>query len=325
MPASEPWTISGKLHLDDPRWSVLSSTSGEGRDVACWLRELIQRPDFDRKLDAWVLLVDRIFHQFTCYETTYAAVPYLVEFASRAPADGAQDLWVTLGWIAASHERYGVPVPSDLVDAFRDALSLAEPLGVRAFLAASRDPSIDRDFALATVALSGHPVGRLVGSGLTHELAETESACPACGRDFLIGVHDDGLTTYTSLYGPYPDHGDPTQPRSLGVLRPTGGSRNSKWVAVAAALERPDALPLPWSDGWRRELDAATAQCRMGLDGGDARSVLCVVGALLALRGDLRGAARFLRLSGGVRCPACGDEHHVVEGLLELQPERTDR
>lgn len=311
--------ISNKLPLDDARWASLSSTGKHSARVPGFLEYLGRLPRFDRSSDAWVLLVDHIFHQFTCYESTYASFPYLVELGSRLPADGAEDLWITLGQIAGCFEVYGVPAPEELEPAFRDALEVAERVGVSRFLATTTHPLIVRDHALATVALSGHRMGLMVTSNLSHLSAEGEAVCPACDADFLFGVHDDGLSTYTSLRGPFPVNGDPSQPRRLAPLRALGEEMESPWRSVARLLERRAALPAVFVSEWQEELDAAARQCRFGLRHGDARCTFCVVGALLALHGDLAGAARFLRLSGGVRCPTCKREHHVVDVLPELR------
>lgn len=326
--------ILRKLPLDDPRWAGLSAPwPGAASKVPGLLEALHSHPSFDMpRHSVWAELHDIIYHQYSCYESTYATVPYLVELGVEQPSDSSAELWISLGYIAGTYRVHGEPIPGDLAPAFQTALRIAESRCLEVLLSEPWNGEESCYLALAAVALSGHRFGYLLKTDLALEDSVRGATCPACGADFLFSLQDAGIATYRSFPKKFPLEPDETQPRRGAALQCIGNEQETPWQRVAEQLASVGArwrgAPSQARDGedvpkeffveWRDELDAAARQCRLGLRGGDDRCVACVVGGLLALKGELGRSSRFLRLSGRLRCPSCQLHCDVVEAMEDL-------
>lgn len=319
--------ILRKLSLEDPRWAGLSAPwLGAGSEVPSLLDALRTNPSFDLSgHSVWAELHDIIYHQYSCYESTYATVPYLVELGLELPSDRSAELWISLGFMAGTYRVHGEPIPSDLAPAFQTALRIAE---ARCLDVLSSEPWNREEscyLALAAVAFSGHFLGYLIKTDLALDDRVQEATCPACEASFVFALQDAGVSTYSS-FPPHEDsplEPDESQPRRVAALRCIGNEQETPWHRVAeqfASARAPgrEDLPEEFLVEWREELDAAERQCRLGLREGDDRCVACVVGGLLALGGELGRASRFFRLAGRLRCPSCELACDVVDAMDDL-------
>lgn len=319
--------IPNKLPLDDPRWGELTACWREGaKEVPSLLERIAEEREFslEARHSAWARLYEIIYHQNTCYTSTFAAFPYVVELALEHPPSLSVQLWIDLGHIAATYRDPRRPIPGFLSAAFHRAVEAAEPCCLGVFLDESLDAERASFLAMASIAFSGHPVGLLLPMGLIEAEPELECDCPVCEGYFLFVLLDEGLATYRSLNGPLPKAADPSQPRTGSAMACAGPVRASPWDRVAELLSAvdgpmtvPGGAPLPqgFQTEWREELAAAAQQARCGVDGGDVRCVLSILGALLALKGHVRMARNYLRLTGGLRCPICGYVSDIVDTL----------
>lgn len=318
--------ILRKLSLDDPRWADLSAPwPGVAGKVPSLLDALQSNPSFDFSgRSAWAELHDFIYHQGSCYESTYATVPYLVELGLDHPPDRSEELWISVGYIAANYRVDGEPIPRDLAPAFQTALKIAESRCLEVLLSEPWNGEESCYLALAAVALSGHPVGLLITTDLMLDDSVREATCPGCEANFVFSLQDAGIATYSSdpPREDFPLEPDESQPRRVAALRCIGGEQDSPWRRVAEQLASAgapdDDIPEEFFVQWREELDAAARQCRLGLRGADDRSVACVVGGLLALKGEPGRSSRFLRLAGRLRCPSCELAYDIVDAMDDL-------
>ncbi|MEM9071369.1 MAG: hypothetical protein AAGE52_22880 [Myxococcota bacterium] len=322
-------SLPTQLPLADPRWRDLSAYWRDGASKVPRLLEMLcAEPSFEHPRDSvWAELHEIIYHQYCCYESAYAAVPYLVELGLVHPADRSAELWISVGHMAATYAVCGDEIPEYLAPAFHAAIEVAEARCLEVLLSEPWDGTESRYLALAALGLSGHRVGFLIATNLVLADAEGGSVCPACTASFLFALRDDGIVTYTSLHEPYPQAADDSQPRRVSPLTCTGDEHETPWRRVAECLANngdrsaPGCEQVPGSfiAEWQPEFDAAELQCRVGVRDGDDRSVVCVIGALLALKGERESASRFLRLAGGVRCPECNDEYDLFDSIADLR------
>lgn len=309
--------IPNKLPLDDPRWSGLTAGWRDGaKQIPGLLRRIAGEPELSSRArgSAWSRLYEIIYRQHTCYTSTFATFPYVVEIALEHPPSRSIDLWIDLGHIAGTYRDPRLPIPSFLSAAFHAAIEAAEPRCLDVFLGEPLRAERAALLAISSIAFSGHPVGRLLATGLVESEPEAECYCPVCEGYFHVVLLDDGLATYRSLAGPFPKLADPSQPRKGSPLDCAGALRASPWERVAERLGAA-AGPRDFEAEWRDELAAAAQRARGGLEGGSARCVLAVVGALLVIKGQLLAASSFLRLTGALRCPRCGQVSDVVDTL----------
>lgn len=317
--------IPGKLPLEDPRWTELSGPWPElSETLPGRVRELAKQPELElSKSSTWAHLHDLIYHQHSCYESTYAAVPHLVEIGLDLPPDRSADLWISLGFMAATYRVFGEPIPEDLAPAFHAALSIGEVRCLDALLSEPWNRDESSYLALAALALSGHRMGFLITTNIMLGEGELEGVCPSCKEYFVILFRDDGIATYGLESTDPPVHSDETQPRRLSALQCTGSPRETPWRRVAEHLASDDLreqVPEEFLAEWQRELDAGLQQCRMGLANADDRCVACVAGGLLAVRGEVESSSRLLRLSGGVRCPGCRLHCNLLDAIMPVWP-----
>src|SRR5262245_53417584 len=146
------------LPLDSPRWNGLTACYSTPRAIEL-LRQIVST---GRLGEAWRELHGEIIHQGTVYGVTSAALPYLIRLAPSLTPDEQRDLWIEVGFLvtAGAGSFDGMePVPG-MQDTLTQSLRDAEPLALQAFLDAEElSPDEASYFALACVALAGHPLG----------------------------------------------------------------------------------------------------------------------------------------------------------------------
>lgn len=128
------------LELDDPRWSDLYTRMGDAAWVPGWLQHLCAKPhDFARLLDGW----PELSSEGTTWSAAYAAMPYLVQAASRVQPAFRFEYIVALGFIV------------------RDQVSgdPAGPMGLRPYLAVGFRTAIQSALPLATEILTRQQPG----------------------------------------------------------------------------------------------------------------------------------------------------------------------
>jgi hypothetical protein len=264
------------LPLDSPHWNDLTACYSTPRAIEL-LRQIVST---GRLGEAWRDFHGEIIHQGTVYGVTSAALPHLIRLAPSLTPDEQIDLWIEVGFLVtagAGSFDGKEPVPG-MQETLTQSLRDAEPLALQAFLDAEElDPEVASYFALACVALAGHPIGDTLEEFLSPTEGYVTLWCPECGADYEIDGFSDPLRA-------------PCHPPPVPSLTPRA---RPEWAKVPIDL-------LPGFDA------AARAVADAGLPA-DApmRAVWCLVAAMVAAKGAVPWARTLLRLTGHFRCHEC--------------------
>jgi len=115
------------LPLDDPRWASLSHCYGSAADIPGLLQQLANDTGPRKggyESEPWFSLWSSLCHQGDVFEASYAAVPHIVDIASKAsaPLDCSFFQMPSAIEIARINGK-GPPVRTDLAAAYIDALT----------------------------------------------------------------------------------------------------------------------------------------------------------------------------------------------------------
>ncbi|MBG0832020.1 hypothetical protein HS041_30405 [Planomonospora sp. ID67723] len=318
-----------KLPLDSPRWKELKGCSVTGVEIVGLLQTLRATGDLyprachdgpgpaghdhvsspDQRWTTWHELQEHLLHQQTVYTATFAALPHVVEVAEGLPPDRLGDFWSDIGMIAAVVRTgsYGPPVPADLAEGLDAALRLSEQLAVASFLQTPRATEVDCSYlALTCLVLAGHPVGGLIWAFLNRgEIAEwgLEPRCPDRECGMAIDV------------GPFPDPGEPPfpAPRLPGSYPPRPGDH--PWAAVAAAIDHARRNQM-LGPHWTPFLGVAARVATAGVpDHTPTAAAVCLVAAMVAVKGHPGWARVLMLLAGSFRCEECERFWTLADGL----------
>jgi hypothetical protein len=241
------------------------------------LREIVAT----RRLgEAWGRLQGEMQDQGSVSEMASAALPHLIRLAPSLTPVEQRDLWIDVGFMVvagAGSFNGDEPVPG-MQETLTQSLRDAEPLALQAFLDVDElDPEVASYFALACVALAGHPLGDTLEELLSPGDGYVTLWCTECDADYEVDGFGDPLRA-------------PCAPPPVPSLTPRA---RPEWARVPI-----DLLP---------EFDAAArAVADAGLPA-DApmRAVWCLVAAMVAAKGAVPWARTLLRLTGHFRCGGC--------------------
>jgi hypothetical protein len=162
--------------LTDPRWSELSTHSGDAAWVPQWLEELTASPDNLKLLDdgRWGLWSDE-----NTWSASFAAAPYLAWIAARARPEIRIEYVKLLGLMAMYRTRPGwqgeyTACPPDLEKGFDQALGDAAILAAGLLPMTWSDGNV-RMLIAAVAAFKGfQPLARAIEDGRVW--------CPTCKK-----------------------------------------------------------------------------------------------------------------------------------------------
>jgi hypothetical protein len=147
------------LHLDSPRWNSLTHAYGSGQDIPPLLQQLAAHrhlPPSEPEDRTWHALWDRLEHQFTVYDASYAAIPHLIQIAQQSPHHPRSDYFLLPAAIEVRRALgYGEPFPADLTDAYHHAIQQV-PQVVALFVTEPWDAALSRSIAAALAVAKGH-------------------------------------------------------------------------------------------------------------------------------------------------------------------------
>jgi hypothetical protein len=264
------------LPLDSPHWNSLSACYSTPHALEA-LREIVAT----RRLGpAWDRLQGEIQHQGSVYGVTSAVLPHLIRLAPSLNPDEQRDLWIEVGFlVTAGADSFGgnEPVPG-MQETLTQSLRDAEPLALQAFLDAKElDLEEASYFALACVALAGHPIGDTLWEFLSPGEGYVTLQCTDCEAECEVDGFTDPLRA-------------PCDPPPVPSLMPRA---RPEWARVPIDL-------LPGFDA------AARAVADAGLPfNAPMRAVWCLVAAMVAAKGAVPWARTLLRLTGHFRCGEC--------------------
>ena len=264
------------LPLDSPHWNSLKAFYSTPRALEA-LREIVATGCLG---EAWERLQGEIQHQGSVCGVTSAALPHLIRLAPSLTAVEQRDLWITVGFLVvagAGTFNGNEPVPG-MQETLTQSLRDAEPLALQAFLDAEElEPDVATYFALACVALAGHPLGDTLEEFLSPGDCYVTLWCPECEADYEVDGFSDPLRA-------------PCDPPPVPSLTPRA---RPEWARVPINL-------LPGFDAAAR----AVADAGVPADA-PMRAVWCLVAAMVAAKGAVPWARTLLRLTGHFRCGEC--------------------
>jgi hypothetical protein len=239
------------LPLDSPHWNSLEAFYSTPHALEA-LREIVAT---GRLGEAWKRLQGEIQHQGSVCCVTSAALPHLIRLATSLTPVEQRDLWITVGFLVvagAGSFDGSEPVPG-MQETLTQSLRDAEPLALQAFHDAEElDPDVASYFALACVALAGHPLGDTLEEFLLPGEGYVTLWCPECEAEYEVDGFSDPLRA-------------PCDPPPVPSLTPRA---RPEWARVPIDL-------LPGFDATAR----AVADARVPADA-PMRAVWCLVAAM---------------------------------------------
>ena len=114
------------LPLDDPQWERLSHAYGTASNIPDLLRALASSvgPKAGYQEEPWFTLWSSLCHQGDVYTASYAALPHIVEIASKKPGQidfGFFQLPAAIE--VARQNRRGPPIPLEIEPAYHLAIA----------------------------------------------------------------------------------------------------------------------------------------------------------------------------------------------------------
>jgi hypothetical protein len=147
--------MTSLLDLDSPRWSELTHAYGDAADIPELLRQLEGVPTSTYDSEPWFSLWSALAHQGDVYSASFAAVPHVVRVIASAPARADSSYFHFPAWVEVCRARAGMPIPSDLVHAYREALAQLPAL----VAASAEQREWDDDLVLCALAAVGASKG----------------------------------------------------------------------------------------------------------------------------------------------------------------------
>ena len=176
-----------------PKKDVIVPCVAEGSPTTDALEALREIVATRRLGEAWVRLRGAMQHQGS---VCGAALPHLIRLTPSLTPDEQRDLWIEVGFLViagAGSFDGNEPVPG-MQETLTQSLRDAEPLALQAFLdAEALDPEVASYFALACVALAGHPLGDTLEEFLSPGDGYVTLWCPECDADYAVDGFSDPL------------------------------------------------------------------------------------------------------------------------------------
>jgi hypothetical protein len=282
--------------LDSPRWKALSHAYGSAGDVPDLIRAIeAEKVPNHRDGGTWFEVYSSLFHQYSTYSATYAALPHIVRVAELGTPGQRVAVLCLAGGIRVQG-RADEPIPGDLLPDFESAVARVKDSSLQTVREAAQPGMTDADrsgWMLGDLLLAfgglRHPKSGFVVQleYLVREDWSVEPRCPSCGAIMVAELREEGITT----------------------LRLNSGGRTEPESAKRAPVDR-SGYP-----GLLAEGQAILAR-------GDADWALedtpAVLAALADEAGDRLLATRILDLGTVAPCAFCGQRFELSQGLRAL-------
>jgi hypothetical protein len=281
--------------LDSPRWNDLNHAYGPAGDVPDLIRaiESEKMPNY-RDGGVWFEVYSSLYHQYSTYSATYAALPHIVRTGETGTLWQRVAVMCLAGEIRI-HGHADEEIPPDLVPDFDSAMVTVKASSLKTVREAM--PAVVADPAGASWTSGDllHAFGglRYPKSGYVVQLnylvcegCRVEPGCPSCGKRMVAEMREEGLSTLKVNRG----YTEPESARTASVDR----------SGYPAHIAKGQALVAPGDMDWEPE---------------DTPNVLS---ALAAEAGHELLAARILDLGTVVPCAYCGHRFELSKGLRAL-------
>jgi len=284
------------IPLDSARWKTLRHAYGAAGDVPDLIRaiEAEKMPNY-RDGGTWFDVYSSLYHQYSTYSATYAALPHIVRIADTGTLGQRIAVMCLVGEIQV-HGHADETIPSDLIPDFESAVATTKTSSLKTLREAVQSAvtdAADSNWTLGDLLLDFGGL-RYPKSGfvvqldyLVREDWHVEAACPSCGGRMVAELRENGIATLRLSGRGY------TEPESAKVASVDRSGYPGFIAKGQAVLARGDA-------DWALE---------------DTPNVLA---ALAEESGDQVLAARILDLGAVVTCPYCGQRLELSKGLRAL-------
>lgn len=282
--------------LDSPRWKTLGHAYGAAGDVPDLIRaiEAEKMPNY-RDGGAWFEVYSSLYHQYSTYSATYAALPHIVRIIDTGTLGQRIAVMCLVGEIQV-HGHAEETIPSDLIPEFESAIVATKTSSLKILREAVQSAITDAtgsNWTLGNLLLAFGGL-RYPQSGFVVQLNylvcegwNVEADCPSCGERMVAELRENGIATLRLNGRGY------TEPASTKVASVDRSGYPGFIAKGKAVLARGDA-------DWVLE---------------DTPNVLA---ALADESGDRLLAARILDLGTIVTCPYCGQRFELSKGLPAL-------
>jgi hypothetical protein len=163
------------LNLDSDRWNELSHAYGRAFDIPDILRQLLETVEEGVHTDTWFYLWNALCQQSDVYPASYAAVPYIVDYAAGCSlGERTRGIHFAASVEGYRHRPDAPAIPYDLVEAYDRAIRRLPDL----VCMSSHEPW-DQDTTQVMIAALAIAKGYSRLGLATMEL-EPEIDCPAC-------------------------------------------------------------------------------------------------------------------------------------------------
>lgn len=145
-----------RLPLDDPKWAQLSHAYGPAADIPVLLQKLADFPaNNDHRDEPWYTLWSSLCHQGDVYSASFAAVPHIVDAATKDPHRATYNYFLLPACIEIARVKKNVPISTGLDSAYFQSLS--DLLGLAAQKADQTwDEALTSSVLSAIAAAKGH-------------------------------------------------------------------------------------------------------------------------------------------------------------------------
>jgi hypothetical protein len=282
--------------LDSPRWKTLEHAYGAAGDVP----DLIQAIEAEKMPNycdggTWFEVYSSLYHQYSTYSATYAALPHIVRIAETGTLGQRLAVMCLAGEIQV-HGHADETIPSDLLPEFELAMVTTKKSSLKTLREAAQvgitNAAVSNwtlgDLLLAFGGLRYPKSGFVVQLNyLVREGWKVEADCSSCGERMVAELRKNGIATLRLNGRGF------TEPESAKVASVDRSGYPGFIAKGQAILARGDA-------DWALE---------------DMPNVLA---ALADEFGDRLLAARILDLGTTVTCPYCGQRFELSNGLRAL-------
>ena len=226
------------IELNHPIWNQLYTAYGTAEEVPKLLQSLMHEYDED----IWEELTELLLHQYTIYDATLAAMPYIVQIAQSSPLWVQKELYITCGIIEVSyHSASSYLVQSIETKLWMKQIQQEYDAAVKQWGSLHKmlldyakqeiEDVYEKEYLLAAwLAYHGHYA---LAEFFIHYTGgdDYEGVCPACQQSFynVVSVEDGSLTLYADdpVFHEEADHTTVTP----GEIPSQGAWHDCQWAA----------------------------------------------------------------------------------------------
>jgi hypothetical protein len=159
------------LSLDSPRWQELEHAYGRAVDTPALLLQLRKFPKSNDDAEPWFSLWSSLAHQGDVHSASFAAVSHVVAALASDPLRCDWTYFQFPAWIEICRVKKGAPIPSDLEEAYFEALRALPGLAAKW----AEKPWADSDLACVLSAIAAAK-GHAAIAEAAMELTDTNAA-----------------------------------------------------------------------------------------------------------------------------------------------------